>query len=420
MYSLFCLWALWDALPRRPLVIWVIGIVGWMGIRLWAWRQYARKRHDDVAVVRWGHRLVAMLAVTGLSIAYIASQTFAPPKIEDQLFIAMGVGGLTAGAAAVYGAYLPAVIAFNGPVLAAFTVAVLRVGSADAFLLAAMTIVYFILLMVSARTLNGWVRDIFLLRMRNEELSFALIEAKEAAEGANDAKSIFMANMSHELRTPLNAIIGFAEMLEKQVLGPIGNPRYVEYAHDVHMSGQHLLSIINTILDLAKSQASNLELQLDRVDITGLLRECFNVMRLQADKAAVKFVLETPAEPFFGLVDETRLRQVVYNLLSNAIKFTDPGGSVELSGRVAADGGIEITVKDSGIGMDPSDIAVALQPFQQIRHPGRRAPQGTGLGLPFAKTIVELHGGTLDVQSSKGNGTSVHVVLPASSTSPKT
>jgi signal transduction histidine kinase len=353
-----------------------------------------------------------MLAVSGLMVAYIATQVFRPGQIEDQMFIAMGIGGLTAGAAAVYGAYLPAVVAFNGPVLGAFIVTVLMVGSKDSLLLAAMTIVYFIMLMQSARTLNGWVRDFFRLRIRNEELNSALFDAKEAAEAANEAKSTFMANMSHELRTPLNAIIGFAEMLEREVLGPIGSPRYVEYAHDVRMSGQHLLSIINTILDLAKSQASTLDLDLTTVDVAPLLEECFNVMRLQADKAAVSFRLETQSGPLPALADETRLRQVIYNLLSNAIKFTDPGGSVVLTGRVSAGAAIEITVRDTGIGMDPAEVALALQPFQQIRHLDRRRTQGTGLGLPFAKTIVELQGGTLEIDSARGKGTVVRVVLP--------
>ena len=206
--------------------------------------------------------------------------------------------------------------------------------------------------------------DIFDLRIRNDRLTQELIVAKEAAEEANEAKSIIMANMSHELRTPLNAIIGFAEMLEKEVLGPLGTPKYIDYAHDVHMSGIHLLSLINTILDLAKTRASRLELDVEHVELCALLRECFSVMRLQADRAGLQFTLDVPDLTLFADVDETRLRQVLYNLLSNAIKFTDAGGSITLSLRQAANA-VEIEVADTGIGMDLDDVETALQPFMQ-------------------------------------------------------
>jgi signal transduction histidine kinase len=202
-------------------------------------------------------------------------------------------------------------------------------------------------------------------------------------------------------------------MLEKEVLGPLGTPKYIDYAHDVHMSGIHLLSLINTILDLAKTRASRLELDIARVELTALLRECFSVMRLQADRAELRFILDLPDGALVTDADDTRLRQVVYNLLSNAIKFTDPGGVITLSGRRGATDGVVIEVVDTGIGMDPDDVETALQPFMQVKQANRRGHAGTGLGLPFAKTIVELHGGRFDIVSARGKGTAVRVSLPA-------
>jgi signal transduction histidine kinase len=409
-------WALWSTLSHVKLILWACVGIGWCGIRLAAWLYYKRRSWTDEQTQLWGRAFAAMLGGTAITIACLTPYIFTPPDVEDRMFLVMGIGGLAAGATAIYGIYYPAVVAITVPLLGTLSASFFFQHSMNSKFLGVMTLVYLVLLLVSARILKRWVWDIFSLRIRNDQLTAELIVAKEAAEEANEAKSIIMANMSHELRTPLNAIIGFAEMLEKEVLGPLGTPKYIDYAHDVHMSGVHLLSLINTILDLAKTRASHLELDIERTDIVGLLRECFSVMRLQADKAKQRFVLKVPESALFAPVDDTRLRQVVYNLLSNAIKFTDADGTVTLSGGPAEGGGVEIEVSDSGIGMDRGDVEIALQPFMQVKQSNRRVQAGTGLGLPFAKTIVELHGGRFDIISAKGRGTSVRVTLPGSKT----
>jgi signal transduction histidine kinase len=405
-------WALWRTLSHAKLIIWASVGIAWCGIRFAVWLYYKRRRWNDRQTLHWGRVFAGMLGITALIIAVMAPQVFVPPDAEDRMFLIMGIGGLAAGATAIYGIYYPAVVVITLPLLGMLAITFFMQRTVDSRFLGCMTIVYLVLLLMSARILKRWVWDIFSLRIRNDQLTAELIEAKDAAEAANEAKSVIMANMSHELRTPLNAIIGFAEMLEKEVLGPLGNPRYIDYARDVHMSGIHLLSLINTILDLAKTRASHLELDLEVFDIRPLVRECCSVMRLQADRAQLILALDLPDGAVIAKADDTRLRQVIYNLLSNAIKFTDPGGAITLGGRLAATGEVEIEVADTGIGMDPGDIEIALQPFMQVKQSSRRAAAGTGLGLPFAKTIVELHGGRLEIASAKGQGTSVKVMLP--------
>ncbi len=410
-------WALWSTLSHAKLILWATVGIGWCGVRLAAWLYYDRHEWTDTQTQWWGRLFAAMLGVTAVMIAILTLYIFTPPNIEDRMFLVMGIGGLAAGATGIYGIYYPAVVVITVPLLGMLAVAFFLQNTPNTRFLGVMTLVYLALLLVSARILKRWVWDIFDLRIRNDRLTQELIVAKEAAEEANEAKSIIMANMSHELRTPLNAIIGFAEMLEKEVLGPLGTPKYIDYAHDVHMSGIHLLSLINTILDLAKTRASRLELDVEHVELCALLRECFSVMRLQADRAGLQFTLDVPDLTLFADVDETRLRQVLYNLLSNAIKFTDAGGSITLSLRQAANA-VEIEVADTGIGMDLDDVETALQPFMQVRQSNRRTTAGTGLGLPFAKTIVELHGGRFAIASAKGRGTSIKVSLPVNATIP--
>ena len=406
-------WALWSVLSHAKLVLWAGIGIAWCGVRTVIWFYYKRRSWNDRETLRWGWLFAGMLGVTALIISVVAPMVFVPPAAEDRMFLIMAIGGLAAGATAIYGIYYPAVVVITVPLLGMLAIVFFAQGNTNARFLGFMTLVYLGLLLMSARILKRWVWDIFSLRIRNDQLTAELIEARDAAEAANEAKSVIMANMSHELRTPLNAIIGFAEMLEKEVLGPLGSPRYIDYARDVHMSGIHLLSLINTILDLAKTRAAGLELHQSVFDIRDLVEECVSVMQLQADKGRLVITLNLPADALFARADDTRLRQVLYNLLSNAIKFTDPGGSITLTARAAPPGRVEIWVIDTGIGMDREEIQTALQPFMQVKQANGRMTAGTGLGLPFAKTIVELHGGQFDIVSARGKGTSVKVVLPS-------
>ena len=237
-----------------------------------------------------------------------------------------------------------------------------------------------------------------------------LIEAKQSAEAANRAKSEFLANMSHELRTPLNAIIGFAEMIEQELKGPLSET-YRQYGEIVRTSGQHLPSIINDILDIAKLSSGKIELNLEPLDVTKVITEAVSIIAKKADSARVQIAIDLDARCPRIEADRLRMRQVLLNLLTNAVKFTPAGGYIGVSASIGASE-LRIAVKDTGIGIAPEDINPALEPFTQVGEGRMRGQEGTGLGLPISKTLVVLHGGRFDITSAPDLGTTVTISLP--------
>jgi signal transduction histidine kinase len=240
-----------------------------------------------------------------------------------------------------------------------------------------------------------------------------LRRAKDEAEMASRSKTEFLANMSHELRTPLNAVIGFSDILIGQIFGPLGDSRYRDYARDIRDSGQHLLNLINDVLDVSKVEFGKVELLEETVDVMAIIEACIRLMRERADTAGIRLVQELPRALPQIQADSRRLKQILLNLLSNAVKFTPPGGRVTIRARDGADG-LRLVVEDSGIGIAPADLEKALRPFGQIDSRLARKYQGTGLGLPLARSMTELHGGELILESAPGRGTTATVWLPSS------
>jgi signal transduction histidine kinase len=241
-----------------------------------------------------------------------------------------------------------------------------------------------------------------------DELSIA----RDEAETANRAKSEFLALMSHELRTPLNAILGFSEIIKGEMLGPVGTAKYRDYAKDVHDSGQHLLALINDILDLSKIEAGKLELDEEDVDVADAIHSCLTLVREWAKNGGVRLVTEIPEELPALRFDERKLKQILINLLSNAVKFTPAGGTVTIKAWFRVDSGYVFQIIDTGVGIALEDIPKALSPFGQVDAKLTRKYEGTGLGLPLTKSLVEMSSGSMDLQSEVGVGTTVTVRFP--------
>lgn len=263
-----------------------------------------------------------------------------------------------------------------------------------------------------AKTSEGGVVGVYVDVTEVRRTENELRRAKETAEAANRSKSVFLANMSHELRTPLNAIIGFSEVMLSEMMGPLGDRRYREYARDIHYAGKHLLEVISDLLDMSKIEAGKFELDADWFDLGELINVVLRIVRDRAREAGLSLQVEAPNPP--SVLGERRvLRQVLLNLIGNAIKFTRPGGRIEVIAKPLADGRLALRVVDTGIGIAPENIARALQPFGQIERALSRDQGGVGLGLPLSQRLVELHGGRLEIDSTVGVGTTVSVILPS-------
>ncbi|PCJ96346.1 MAG: PAS domain-containing sensor histidine kinase [Zetaproteobacteria bacterium] len=253
--------------------------------------------------------------------------------------------------------------------------------------------------------------DITLRKQMEQSLRFA----KDQADTANHAKSTFLANMSHELRTPLNAIIGFSELMRNETFGPVGNEKYKEYMGDIHMSAEHLLSIINEVLDMSKIEAGRIELVEDDFDVHDMIVSVSRMLGARVFSSDIEIVRDISDDVLIVYADYRLIRQVVINLMSNAIKFSSTGSKIKVSTEILDNGDVQISIEDEGVGISAGKINVALEPFGQINEtPDKRVVglQGTGLGLPLARAMVELHGGVFELKSELGVGTVVRFTIP--------
>lgn len=272
-------------------------------------------------------------------------------------------------------------------------------------------------LVESERRLMSSIHDLYVARRAEQERSKELVllngeymKETERAEAANRAKSEFLANMSHELRTPLNAIIGFSELMEQGLFGPLGSDRYQEYVSDIFASGTYLLGVINDILDMSKIEAGQFSVNREQVDLSPLILETVRVISLQAAKKDIEVLTEIP--PSLSLrCDRRALKQILLNLLSNAVKFTGQGGRVTLRARPIGDM-LVMLIKDTGCGIPPKALKKLGRPFEQVENQFSKSHTGSGLGLAISRSLTEMHGGSLSIRSKEGKGTLVRVSIP--------
>jgi two-component system, cell cycle sensor histidine kinase PleC len=270
----------------------------------------------------------------------------------------------------------------------------------------------------SERRLMATIHDLSVARKAEQERARELVELNrkymretERAEGASRAKSEFLANMSHELRTPLNAIIGFSELMESALFGPLGSERYEEYIRDIHVSGNYLLGVINDILDMSKIEAGQFSIDREEIDLCPLIREAVKVISLQAAQKSI--IVDTNIPDSIKLyADRRAIKQIALNLLSNAVKFTGQGGRISVRARNLS-GALVLTIEDNGCGIPKDALTKLGRPFEQVQNQFTKTHTGSGLGLAISRSLAELHGGALKIRSTEDVGTIVSVRVPA-------
>ncbi|HYM04239.1 MAG TPA: HAMP domain-containing sensor histidine kinase [Stellaceae bacterium] len=406
-------------LDSRELFGWGAAMLIWQGLRLGLSHLFHRTQVDDAGAIRWLWPIGVLMTGSGLLWGLFSIGFYEVQDVEMRVFMLFVLTSMITGGSVSFTAYLPAYYGYLVGATLPIALTFVLHGTNASVLMGFVTATYVAFLVIMAQAANRAVTDLIELQLEKAALVSDLSLAKEAAEQASRVKSHFLANMSHELRTPLNAIIGFSDVIRNQLFGTLGSPRYLDYITDINHSGHHLLRLVNDILDLSKLEAGAVELSNDRIDLRQLVGECMNLLRAQAAEHHLSLAVEVPATLSWLHADELRLKQVMLNLLSNAVKFSWPGGRVAVTAEVTPDGGMAISVQDTGVGMTEAEIQVALKPFRQVESSVSRRHAGTGLGLPLAKTLAEQHGGTLRVTSARDIGTTVTVYLPAWRVSPR-
>jgi len=399
-----------DAVAAPVRYSWLALVLAVVASRAVFWRSFVRARPSDPAP--WGWKFAVAAGVTGAVWGAAPVLFYLPHQPALQVFLILAVGGLGVGSLAVLTSYLPAFYAFFLPCMVPLAGVFFLQGGGFALVLGTLVALLAAAVIVLAHVLNKLQTRSLELRYENRGLIGTLSDANEAAQSANMAKSAFLASIGHELRTPLNAILGFSEILKDEMFGEMGQPQYRDYSRLVHNSAEHLLNIINEILDIAKAEGGKLEIEDDTVDVARVVAICVSLIAARAGAKAPRIGIDIPSDLPPLRADSRRLKQILLNLISNAVKFTPESGEVKIGAAVEPSGGMAIVVRDTGSGMTAEDIVRATQLFAHTEAELARKFAGAGIGLPLTKALVELHGGRFEIESEPGAGTRVTARFP--------
>ena len=407
--------------PHVEAIVWLLSVIAAKVLLLELCRRFNQLAPGEVAVASWRRRFMVVEFVNGLAWAGIAvvGITAFDLSSPSHVFIFASLIVVLAIRMTFASTVMGILYVGTAPMTLAVVTRLVLLDHPFYWALASMAVgvhVYFIFL---AKGLNTTTLAMLEFRAEKDALIAELEEAKSIsdearhrAEAANVAKSRFLATMSHELRTPLNAILGFSEAMKTEILGPMQNAQYQEYAGNIHDSGAHLLKLINEILDLSRIEAGRYELHEEPIRLADAAEDCYRLLKLRLESKGLTFTQEIQEDLPQIWADERAVRQICLNLLSNAIKFTPRGGSVIVTVSATADGGQKFAVRDTGPGIPADEIPRVLQVFGQGSLAHETAEGGTGLGLPIVQSLMELHGGTFNLASELRKGTTATVFFP--------
>ncbi|WP_193172895.1 sensor histidine kinase [Nisaea nitritireducens] len=411
--ALICI-AAKDHVPLEYLFGWLLLMAGVSTYRIILNGQFSRAEIADVDVLMWERRMFLCAAVQGgiWSAVGLAVATF-PMPIEVLGVVLMAVCGMLAGSTFTMTGSQKVFRAFVLPAGIGTTIGIAFMEGDAGLVLSLMAVVFLIVVLIWGWTISKATDERLMLAAEKEHLLVNLELAHREAELEKDLKQETFNKLGHELRTPLNSIIGFAEIIGTEAVGPIGNAKYREYGSLVAESGKHLSNLIDEMLNLARSESLQAAIDKEPVDIEEIMVFCRDLLAPLARRRGVELRVSRAEAPIPLIsADRLKLRQVLINLINNAIHYTLQGGQVDVAVKRDADDFMEISVSDTGIGMAEADIPKALEPFNQLESGKTHNPSGKGIGLALSKKFVELHGGTLTIESEFGVGTKIRVFLP--------